>query len=82
MAGVAAHKYEVAEPAIDEEGTDDADHLKDEDNGPLVENVFETATVDLVHAQEESEVRRQAYVQCWRSGEARWCLMLANLAYY
>lgn len=59
MPGVAAHDRELAEPAIDEEGADDADYHKDEDDGPLVEYVLEAATVYLVHAQEEPAVRRQ-----------------------
>ena len=64
MPGVAAHEEELAEPPIDKEGADDADHHKDEDDGPLVEDIFETATVYLVHAQEEPKVRRQA-CSCW-----------------
>ena len=61
MPGVAAHEEELAEPPIDKEGADDADHHKDEDDCPLVEDVFETATVYLVHAQEEPQVSRQTF---------------------
>lgn len=50
MSGVAAHEHESAEPAVDDEGADDADYLKDEDDRPLVVDVEETAAVCLVHA--------------------------------
>lgn len=65
MRGVAAHEDELAEPAVNEEGADDADHHDDQDDGPLVEDVREASTIHLVHAQEEPEVRRKTcmYVQ-------------------
>ena len=50
---VAAHEEEPAEPPIDNKGTDDADDHDHQDDGALVENVCEAATVYLVHAQEE-----------------------------
>lgn len=72
MRWVAAHEHELAEPPIDEEGADDADYHDDQDDAPLMEYVFKTSTVYLVHAQEEPEVRRQACVYMQRVwGERR-----------
>lgn len=59
---VAAHEDELAEPAVDEEGADDADDHHDQDYGPLVEDVCESTTVYLVHSQKEPEVRRQTCI--------------------
>ena len=70
--GVAAHVREIAEPPVDGEGAYDGDYHKDEDDTPFVEDVFETATVYLVHAQEKSEVGRQTFTRLdgedWASG--------------
>ena len=57
MPGIAAHDRELAEPVVDEQGADDADDHENEDDGPLVEYVFEAASVHLVHAQKEPAVR-------------------------
>ena len=61
MPGVAAHVNEVAEPSVHGEGADDEDHHQDEYDAPLVEGVFEAATVHLVHAQQEPQVRRSTF---------------------
>lgn len=75
MPGVAAHDCELAEPVIDEEGADDADHHEDKDDGPLVEYVFEAATGYLVHAQEEPAVRRQPCKGVWEKAGERYLMV-------